>query len=84
MTAIIVLIVCSLIVAGGFLAAFLFSVKNGQYDDTYTPAVRILFDENNEPEQKTVSAQPNQSVLSEHKFPRSSSEIKLQIPNSKL
>jgi cbb3-type cytochrome oxidase maturation protein len=45
MTAIIVLIVCSLIVAGGFLIAFLFSVKSGQYDDTYTPSVRMLFDE---------------------------------------
>jgi cbb3-type cytochrome oxidase maturation protein len=45
MTAIIVLIVCSLIVAGGFLFAFLFSVKSGQYDDTYTPAVRMLFDD---------------------------------------
>jgi len=45
MTAIIVLIICSLIVAGGFLFAFLFSVKSGQYDDTYTPSVRMLFDE---------------------------------------
>jgi len=45
MTAIIVLIVCSLIVAGGFLFAFLLSVKSGQYDDTYTPAVRMLFED---------------------------------------
>lgn len=45
MTAIILLIVCSMIVAGGFLVAFLKSVKNGQYDDTYTPSVRMLFDD---------------------------------------
>jgi cbb3-type cytochrome oxidase maturation protein len=34
-----------MIVAGGFLVAFLKSVKNGQYDDTYTPSVRMLFDD---------------------------------------
>jgi len=36
----------SLIVAGGFLVAFIWAVKSGQYDDKYTPSVRILFDEN--------------------------------------
>ena len=40
-----ILIIISLVVAGGFLLAFIFSVKNGQYDDTYTPSVRMLFDE---------------------------------------
>lgn len=45
MSVIIVLIGFSLVVALGFLIAFLWSVKNGQYDDKYTPAVRILFDE---------------------------------------
>ncbi|MFZ2322287.1 MAG: cbb3-type cytochrome oxidase assembly protein CcoS [Ignavibacteriaceae bacterium] len=29
------------------MIAFLWSVKNGQYSDTYTPAVRILFDDEN-------------------------------------
>jgi nitrogen fixation-related uncharacterized protein len=24
---------------------FIFSVKKGQYDDTYTPSVRMLFDD---------------------------------------
>ena len=28
-----------------FLALFLWAVKTGQYDDTYTPSVRILFDD---------------------------------------
>ncbi|MGD9900115.1 MAG: cbb3-type cytochrome oxidase assembly protein CcoS [Calditrichaceae bacterium] len=40
-----ILIGFSLIVATGFLAAFLWAVKSGQYDDQYTPSVRILFDE---------------------------------------
>ena len=37
----------SLVVALGFFVAFLFSVKNGQFDDSHTPAIRILFDEEN-------------------------------------
>lgn len=31
--------------AVGFLVAFLLSVKNGQYADTYTPSIRMLFDD---------------------------------------
>jgi cbb3-type cytochrome oxidase maturation protein len=41
----VVLIGFSLLVAVGFLIAFLWSVKNGQYSDTYTPSVRMLFDD---------------------------------------
>jgi cbb3-type cytochrome oxidase maturation protein len=40
-----ILIGISILVAGSFLAAFLWSVKSGQYDDDYTPSVRILFDD---------------------------------------
>ncbi|MFZ1279295.1 MAG: cbb3-type cytochrome oxidase assembly protein CcoS [Ignavibacteriaceae bacterium] len=32
-------------VAIGFLVAFLWSVKSGQYSDTYTPSVRMLFED---------------------------------------
>lgn len=28
-----------------FLVAFIKAVKNGQYDDDYTPSVRMLFDD---------------------------------------
>ncbi|MFA7228598.1 MAG: cbb3-type cytochrome oxidase assembly protein CcoS [Melioribacteraceae bacterium] len=45
MSVIVVLIGASLLVALGFLAAYLWAVKNGQYDDKYTPSVRILFDD---------------------------------------
>jgi cbb3-type cytochrome oxidase maturation protein len=41
----IILIVVSVVVAGGFLLAFLWSVKTGQMDDDYTPSVRMLFDD---------------------------------------
>ncbi len=45
MSVIIILVIIGVIVAGGFLLAFVWSVKSGQYDDTYSPAVRILFDD---------------------------------------
>ncbi|MBK7854680.1 MAG: cbb3-type cytochrome oxidase assembly protein CcoS [Bacteroidetes bacterium] len=44
MSVIIVLISASLLIATGFLIAFFWSVKSGQYQDDYTPSVRILFD----------------------------------------
>ncbi|HEY9168839.1 MAG TPA: cbb3-type cytochrome oxidase assembly protein CcoS [Lutibacter sp.] len=35
----------SIVVALIFFFAFIKSVKSGQYDDTYTPSVRMLFDD---------------------------------------
>ncbi|PWJ41010.1 cbb3-type cytochrome oxidase assembly protein CcoS [Sediminitomix flava] len=45
MSAIIILIGISLTVAIVFLTVFIWSVKSDQYEDTYTPSVRILFEE---------------------------------------
>lgn len=45
MSVLIILIILSLMVAGGFLIAFIWAVKKGQFDDRYTPSVRILFDD---------------------------------------
>ena len=45
MSVIYVLLAISITVALAFFAAFLFSVKSGQYDDTYTPSVRMLFED---------------------------------------
>lgn len=39
------LIGCSIFVALIFLGAFLWASKSGQHEDTYTPAIRILFDD---------------------------------------
>lgn len=44
MSVFIILITASLIVASGFLIAFFWAVKTNQYDDDYTPSVRILFE----------------------------------------
>lgn len=45
MSALFILIGVSLVVAVGFLIAFLWAVKKGQYEDDYTPSVRMLFDD---------------------------------------
>jgi cbb3-type cytochrome oxidase maturation protein len=48
MSVIVVLIGFSIVVAAGFLVAFLWAVKSGQYDDDISPSVRILFDNEDE------------------------------------
>lgn len=45
MKIIFLLILVSLVVALGFLIAFIWAVRSGQYDDDYTPSVRILLDD---------------------------------------
>jgi cbb3-type cytochrome oxidase maturation protein len=45
MSVIYVLLTISIIVAIIFFIAFIVAVKNGQFDDDYTPSVRILFDD---------------------------------------
>lgn len=45
MSVIYLLLSVSVLVAIVFFIAFILSVKNGQYDDTYTPSVRMLFDD---------------------------------------
>jgi cbb3-type cytochrome oxidase maturation protein len=45
MSVLFILIIISIVVAASFLGAFIWSVKNGQYEDDYTPSVRMLFDD---------------------------------------
>ena len=45
MTVIVLLIAVGAVVAGGFLSAFVWAVRSGQFDDTTTPAVRVLLDD---------------------------------------
>jgi cbb3-type cytochrome oxidase maturation protein len=44
MSVIIILVILALLVAGGFLGFFFWAVKDGQFDDTESPSVRILKD----------------------------------------
>jgi cbb3-type cytochrome oxidase maturation protein len=59
MSAIYILIGASLIVATGFLLAFLWAVKSGQMDDRFTPSVRMLFED-----ELKISKKQNDSSLS--------------------
>jgi len=45
MIALYLTIFISLILALIFLLLFLVNVKNGQYEDTYTPSVRMIFED---------------------------------------
>lgn len=66
MSVIFVLIVIGILVATGFLIAFIWAVRTGQFDDSYTPSVRMLFDDNpeeinkkNSTEVSTAKEEPN-------------------------
>lgn len=45
MSVIFLLILVSLFVAICFLLAFFWAIRSGQFDDDYSPAVRVLFDD---------------------------------------
>lgn len=55
MSVIYLLISISILVAIGFFVAFIRAVKTGQFDDDYTPSVRMLFDDE-------LKINPNKSV----------------------
>ena len=57
MSVIYMLITIGVLVAGGFLVAFIWSVRSGQYDDDYTPSVRMLFD-NAKSDEETEATKP--------------------------
>ncbi len=59
MSVIYLLITISIVVAIAFLIAFIKAVKSGQYDDDYTPSVRMLFDD------EIVTENPNKIIQTE-------------------
>jgi cbb3-type cytochrome oxidase maturation protein len=60
MAIIVLLISISLVIASGFLISFLWNMKSGQYDDTYSPSVRMLFDD------KIVDKKVNKNTHGNH------------------
>ncbi len=50
-----IMLIVSLVIALFFLASFFWATKEGQFDDDYTPSVRILFDDesNQKPNQQS-------------------------------
>lgn len=45
MSVLFALLIASLIIAIGFLAAFIWAIRSGQFDDSYTPSIRMLFED---------------------------------------
>ncbi len=62
MNILIVLILISLLVAGGFVFAFIWAVKSGQYDDAVTPSIRMLWDE-----EKPIQKENNNNKINNRK-----------------
>ena len=65
MSVIYLLITISIVVAIAFLVAFIKAVKSGQYDDDYTPSVRMLFDDEivkKENPNKLIQTQKQKSI----------------------
>jgi len=67
MSVIVILIIIGIIVAGGFLASFIWAVKSGQYDDTYSPAVRMLFDDSKPTENDPINIDSDENSKSKTK-----------------
>lgn len=67
MSVIFVLVGFSVIVAIGFLFAFIWSVRDGQYDDDYTPSVRILFEDGKNTSSDAIPPKEKSSKKSSHK-----------------
>jgi len=63
MSIIYVLITVSVIVAIIFFIAFVYSVKKGQYDDTYTPSVRMLFEDELVKSKKEQEKNNNKEII---------------------
>ena len=55
MSVVVVLIGFSVVVAVGFLIAFLWAVRSGQYDDDVSPSIRMLFDNEVEDEEEETT-----------------------------
>lgn len=55
------LILISLLLAAGFLLAYLWAARSGQFDDDYTPSVRMLFEEK---ARETESVQQDENAQS--------------------
>jgi cbb3-type cytochrome oxidase maturation protein len=56
-----ILLPLSIILASAAVLAFIGAVRGGQFDDTTTPAWRILFDDDSTPS-RPRSSEPNQGT----------------------
>lgn len=71
MIVILLLIPLSILIAIGFLAAFIWAVRSGQYEDTCTPSMRLLMEEKRGP-----TDPPAKMTLADAKTSKNQSEAK--------
>ncbi|HPQ07976.1 MAG TPA: cbb3-type cytochrome oxidase assembly protein CcoS [Bacteroidia bacterium] len=80
MEVIYILLSVSILIAIGFLVAFVWSVKKGQYEDVVSPSIRILFeDENNKNKVET-----NQTTSNNFNTKNKNQSPELKIYSEKL
>ena len=63
MNIIYMLLAISILIAVIFFIAFIYSVRSGQYDDIYTPSVRMLFDDELVKEDEAVKKNASKKTL---------------------
>ncbi len=69
MSILFLLIIISLVLASGFLFAFIRAAKSGQFEDDYTPSVRMLFDDElvNKEDETEKKAEEKESDINKDK-----------------
>lgn len=67
MNIIYMLLTLSVLVALIFFVAFIYSVRSGQYDDTYTPSVRMLFEDELVKEENPGKNKPVEQTVKQNK-----------------
>ncbi len=67
MSVIFLLIEVSIVVALAFLGAFIWAQNKGQYEDDYSPSVRILYDDDPKSESKCQQKQITPTETTEKK-----------------
>lgn len=81
MTAIFLVLGASLGAAIMFLFAYLWSVKTGQFDDDYSPAIRILYEDNKDLVSESIGLfKENPLLLTEGEQSPSDSETNKNVP----
>jgi cbb3-type cytochrome oxidase maturation protein len=79
MEVIYILLSVSILIAIGFLVAFVWSVKKGQYDDVVSPSIRILFEDENNKDKVEVN-----KTTSNFNTKNNNHSLELKINSEKL
>jgi len=80
MSVMVILVAFSILVAAGFLVAFLWAVKSGQYDDRHTPAMRMLFEDRPVGSPKKETSQQNKKTMKSDTKAKTEEEPDLNRP----